>query len=1730
MGARETGRAVTIVHLSDLRFGWEHRFGSLAPPQVDDTFETLTAVVLADLGRLRDENGALVSPDILLLTGDLTEGARPSEFRDVLRFVESLAQGLGIGRHRVVVVPGNRDVSRDACAAYFSTCRAEEREPVAPYWPKWRFFSAFFRDLYKDHPGAVFNEHHPWTLFEIPDLRVTVAGLNSTQAESHEIHRGSLGAEQIRWFTGELELARHGEWLRIAALHHDPRGVPTRPEERLDDTAGLLVNLAPQTSLVLHGHSHGSGDIWLTPELPCFAAGTPETGVTGASGASGASGETVNRCQVLQIFEDRIRRWTRVYEPKRALWHEDARGTGEIAVRMRQAEATFRRTAEAVAGSVVSAAEAGRAEDKALAERDDLLARVARIWRLREPQAEIERKRIPRPALEYLQITVREGGIPRSSPVGAVDRTVTQEDLAAFVEGVHSRYQDEDSGVISRLVYTGNGPVPARVLRDARAQRVRLVRLAELEQLIDFRPLLDRQAQRLADDALYPSQMYVPQRMMLLEGGDNRETPNALTLIQSWLTQSEQGRFILVLGDSGTGKSFLLRELARRIGAESDVTPLLIEMRTLNKSRSLEELLGQHFGQEGADFSPLRFRYLLERGRVALLFDGFDELATLVTYERAADHLSTLLQAAVGSAKVVVTSRRQHFITDRDLLTDMGEQVENVSGRRVAMLQLFDTGQISAFLERRLGSKEEAERRLKLLEEVRVTGLAVNPRLLSFIADLREEQLRDAAGEGNREISVPAVYQMLVQRWLGLETERANPKGARPGLSIDQRWQAVEDVAIRMWREPDQAINLKELTEEVAQILRTLTDRDRDTAAFQVGSGTLLVRDEDGNFSFIHPSILDWLVARRAAEELREGKAPEVLARGAASDVMLGFFAALAGKKEAVRWAHQALNDPRPAISEKAQRLLDLFPEEAGRQRRMAGQDLQGRDFSEQDLTRADFTESDLSTARLTGTILTRAQMSGARLVRANLSRARLDGADLSRADLTGARLFNADLRGAKLTGAVLRRASLIGATWEATALQDCETYGAALALPPVVAAAAGTSLPALAVAWSPPSGELIAAAAGNAVDLWDTQTWRPIRRLLGPRDRVRCLAFNANGTALFAGSEDGFALAWDLATGEEIFRAGPHNGAVFGIALSRDGKLLASGAADGSAAVWDARSGHEIARLAGHEGAVRGVTFSPDGVLVTASEDRTIRFWNPSNGNEMQALRNVGTPWCLGFSPEGGYFAAGGEERLVRIWRRGEKTEWCLIQLEGAALALAFGPEERQIALAVDDGTILIWDLASRREVFRLAGHELAVRAVAFRPDGRGLVSGSDDRTVRIWSGGQQERSLTGFRGGVRRLSFLRDGLLQGLLEDDTLRVWDLGVGTAVLQRPGADSMWQRPSRARPELDAYLQRQGRGLAVALSPDGASLATGAQDRSVRLWDVENRNQIRSWEDQRGDIRSVAFSPDGLLLASGSSDRLVRLWQVRSGAPPLTMPGHRDAVAHVAFSADGKRLASASFDRSVRVWSVETGRELRNFPALEAPAVVVGFSPDGKRLASASLDRSVRLWNLETGRELARLPGPRGPVALTFSPDGRELLVGGEDGCIRIWRSEGSPRTVVLAGHIAAVRDLVFSPDRNVLASGSDDNTIRLWDTQTWECLAILSPLREGWVAYRPDGRFRGVKLSGFWHVIGLCRFELNDVESFMPRLLLTTEPLFEQAPPPRREPREPREPAAGVSS
>ena len=312
-------RPITLLHLSDLQFGKYHRFDR---PGSGQTGDTLLLRLQDDLDRLRQSPElADLHFDLLILTGDLAEQGLPSEFEQVYAFADRMAGLVGLPRDRVVLVPGNHDVNRRACAAYFNECEADERQPEPPYFPKLRHFAALFQKFYAGVPGVQFTAEEPWTLFEIPALQVVVAGLDSTIAESHRDgdHYGWVGEPQLRWFAGRLREYREKGWLRLGAVHHNVLRRATADDENLRDADDLRRILGPFLNLVLHGHTHEGRALYLSPRLPVLSTGS--TGV----GSAARPLEVPNQYQVIRLWADRLGYGTRAYAPDQKRWVGDTR-------------------------------------------------------------------------------------------------------------------------------------------------------------------------------------------------------------------------------------------------------------------------------------------------------------------------------------------------------------------------------------------------------------------------------------------------------------------------------------------------------------------------------------------------------------------------------------------------------------------------------------------------------------------------------------------------------------------------------------------------------------------------------------------------------------------------------------------------------------------------------------------------------------------------------------------------------------------------------------------------------------------------------------------------------------------------------------------------------------------------------------------------------------------------------------------------------------------------------------------------------------------------------------------------------------------------------------------------------------------------------------------------------------------------------------------------------------
>lgn len=286
---------------------------------------------------------------------------------------------------------------------------------------------------------------------------------------------------------------------------------------------------------------------------------------------------------------------------------------------------------------------------------------------------------------------------------------------------------------------------------------------------------------------------------------------------------------------------------------------------------------------------------------------------------------------------------------------------------------------------------------------------------------------------------------------------------------------------------------------------------------------------------------------------------------------------------------------------------------------------------------------------------------------------------------------------------------------------------------------------------------------------------------------------------------------------------------------------------------------------------------------------------------------------------------------------------------------------------------------------------------------------------------------------------------------------------------------------------------------VAFSRDGSYIASGSEDRTVRLWDLKGNPVSKPFQGHEDYINSIAFSPDSCYIVTASSDKTVRLWDLK-GNPITILKGHENVVSSVAFSPDGKYIVSGGYD-GMRLWDREGN--------LNQPLVIyservfsVAFSPDGQTIASANW-KAVQLWDLKSNPIGEPIKVHEYAVySVAFSSDGQYIVTSGTDGIVKVvnLKEEKDIRTIdpesdshvnsvalspysnpysdskstylaIASGKTVRIKNLdgyfigqalehedkvtsvAFSPDGQYIVTGNWDRTVRLWELRN-----LIEPL------------------------------------------------------------------------
>lgn len=504
------------------------------------------------------------------------------------------------------------------------------------------------------------------------------------------------------------------------------------------------------------------------------------------------------------------------------------------------------------------------------------------------------------------------------------------------------------------------------------------------------------------------------------------------------------------------------------------------------------------------------------------------------------------------------------------------------------------------------------------------------------------------------------------------------------------------------------------------------------------------------------------------------------------------------------------------------------------------------------------------------------------------------------------------------------------------------------------------------AVAFSPDRRWM--ATGGVQLRLWahDGGVWTPVAsrpRAFKIWHNARTLAFSPDGGLLASGAGESWANRcvlelWSVPALEPLPGVPDAPRDILSLAFSPGGDRLVAGCWNGRLRIWNLNTRAEIETPMRHDGFVNDLLFSsrdPD-VLATAASDRTVRLWSLRERRELVAMQGpLGHLWAMTFEDDGRTLLTLEQHGRVARWdatRRRDRDE--LIAGGPCTALLGFSPDGGMLATIDDTGALRFWDVARRRELSGLAQridldgvltHDFEIIAPVISRDLQMLALGLTDGRVKLRNLISREtRTWSAHTRAVRNLAFSPDGAaLATVAEDGRLKLWRSGDGTLLAENV---------------LPGSLATEDFNVPLDWSPDGRLLAV-ASANTITLHDPANARVLRRFAAD-GLIYSLRFSPDGRMLVSGQEDFELNVWDPRTGALTAEIPtSHQEGVYDLCFAPDGRTLATVV--DQVKLWSLATRQEVSTLRGHQRNIFSALFSPDGDVLVTADYGGSVRLW-------------------------------------------------------------------------------------------------------------------------------------------------------------------------
>ncbi|GAB4141886.1 MAG: hypothetical protein Fur0015_11310 [Ignavibacteriales bacterium] len=398
------------------------------------------------------------------------------------------------------------------------------------------------------------------------------------------------------------------------------------------------------------------------------------------------------------------------------------------------------------------------------------------------------------------------------------------------------------------------------------------------------------------------------------------------------------------------------------------------------------------------------------------------------------------------------------------------------------------------------------------------------------------------------------------------------------------------------------------------------------------------------------------------------------------------------------------------------------------------------------------------------------------------------------------------------------------------------------------------------------PNGLQLAAVSDNASGkIWDLQSGKVIKELIGHTKPITSVAFNYDGSKIFTGSSDASIFLWDLTSSKIISKYFGHKGKINSLIVSPADDFLISTSDDKSVKLWDSKIGSEFTDKSMLNEKNNFLALNKTAVIMATNGPKgSITIWDAKIG---LAIKNFPAfddkLLCADFSDSDTLIVGSYAKNIVRVWRikTGEIYNDYMGMAEGA-ISCDFHPGGKMIAAASSEGAVFIWEISKNMPVAKLATGSIP-NSVRFSPDGKLVAAACADGKIYVWAVGKFQKTLE-ISASTKPLTSIRFSLdskkILATSEDFIARVFEIDKGRQVLELKG--------------------HSDKVLCGGFSADNSRIATGSADKTVKIWDAKTGECIITFSDFSSEINSLVFSSDNQRLYVNSNPDIKIYSQVK----------------------------------------------------------------------------------------------------------------------------------------------------------------------------------------------------------------------------------------------------------